>query len=109
MVVGCAEPQMSDDKPIEMTARKPIASSDEQTHGEHPHTNRLIHETSPYLLQHAHNPVNWYPWGDEAFGSEHPRPTKESHKNDESECQACRDDRKCAGRCGAICDLVQRP
>src|SRR5207237_7925892 len=29
--------------------------------------NRLIHETSPYLLQHAHNPVDWYPWGDEAF------------------------------------------
>ena len=33
----------------------------------HPHTNHLIHETSPYLLQHAHNPVNWYPWGEEAF------------------------------------------
>jgi uncharacterized protein YyaL (SSP411 family) len=31
------------------------------------HTNRLIHETSPYLLQHAHNPVDWYPWGEEAF------------------------------------------
>jgi uncharacterized protein YyaL (SSP411 family) len=31
------------------------------------HTNHLIHESSPYLLQHAHNPVNWYPWGDEAF------------------------------------------
>ncbi len=30
-------------------------------------TNRLILESSPYLLQHAHNPVNWYPWGDEAF------------------------------------------
>ena len=30
-------------------------------------TNRLIHETSPYLLQHAHNPVDWYPWGDEAL------------------------------------------
>jgi len=30
-------------------------------------TNRLVHETSPYLLQHAHNPVNWYPWGDEAL------------------------------------------
>jgi uncharacterized protein len=30
-------------------------------------TNRLILETSPYLRQHAHNPVNWYPWGDEAF------------------------------------------
>lgn len=29
--------------------------------------NRLIHETSPYLLQHAHNPVDWYPWGEEAF------------------------------------------
>ena len=34
---------------------------------EHQHTNRLIHETSPYLLQHAHNPVDWYAWGDEAF------------------------------------------
>jgi len=30
-------------------------------------TNRLIHETSPYLLLHAHNPVDWYPWGDEAL------------------------------------------
>ena len=29
--------------------------------------NRLAHEKSPYLLQHAHNPVNWYPWGREAF------------------------------------------
>src|SRR5580700_9829037 len=29
--------------------------------------NRLIHEKSPYLLQHAHNPVDWYAWGDEAF------------------------------------------
>jgi hypothetical protein len=31
------------------------------------HTNRLIHETSPYLRQHAHNPVDWYPWGEEAL------------------------------------------
>ena len=31
------------------------------------HTNRLIHSTSPYLLQHAHNPVDWYPWGPEAL------------------------------------------
>jgi uncharacterized protein YyaL (SSP411 family) len=30
-------------------------------------TNRLAHEKSPYLLQHAHNPVDWYPWGEEAF------------------------------------------
>lgn len=29
--------------------------------------NRLIKEKSPYLLQHAHNPVDWYPWGEEAF------------------------------------------
>src|SRR5258708_17463650 len=29
--------------------------------------NRLANETSPYLLQHANNPVDWYPWGDEAF------------------------------------------
>src|SRR5581483_3552113 len=29
--------------------------------------NRLAHETSPYLLQHADNPVDWYPWGDEAL------------------------------------------
>ena len=31
------------------------------------HSNRLIHETSPYLLQHAHNPVDWFTWGPEAF------------------------------------------
>jgi uncharacterized protein YyaL (SSP411 family) len=33
----------------------------------HAHTNRLAREKSPYLLQHAHNPVDWYPWGEEAF------------------------------------------
>ncbi|KAL2238950.1 UNVERIFIED_CONTAM: Spermatogenesis-associated protein 20 [Sesamum indicum] len=33
----------------------------------HKHTNRLAAEHSPYLLQHAHNPVDWYPWGEEAF------------------------------------------
>jgi len=31
------------------------------------HTNRLGKETSPYLLQHAHNPVDWYAWSEEAF------------------------------------------
>ncbi|TRX72407.1 thioredoxin domain-containing protein [Carboxylicivirga sp. M1479] len=31
------------------------------------HSNQLINETSPYLLQHAHNPVDWYPWGHEAL------------------------------------------
>lgn len=34
---------------------------------QHSNENQLVHETSPYLLQHAYNPVNWYPWGDEAF------------------------------------------
>ena len=33
----------------------------------HEYTNRLANETSPYLLQHAHNPVDWYPWGEEAL------------------------------------------
>ena len=41
------------DMPTAMPARK--------------HTNRLINETSPYLLQHAYNPVDWYPWSNEAF------------------------------------------
>src|SRR5947207_4065574 len=31
------------------------------------YSNHLVNETSPYLLQHAHNPVEWYPWGDEAL------------------------------------------
>jgi uncharacterized protein YyaL (SSP411 family) len=33
----------------------------------HLHTNHLINESSPYLLQHAHNPVNWFPWGEQAI------------------------------------------
>jgi uncharacterized protein len=32
----------------------------------HKYTNQLINETSPYLLQHAHNPVDWFAWGNEA-------------------------------------------
>ncbi|UTW64641.1 thioredoxin domain-containing protein [bacterium SCSIO 12741] len=39
----------------------------EDSESNHLHTNRLINETSPYLLQHAHNPVDWYPWGEEAL------------------------------------------
>lgn len=35
--------------------------------GMHKYSNKLINETSPYLLQHAHNPVDWYPWGHEAL------------------------------------------
>jgi hypothetical protein len=47
-----------------------VTSSDtfaEATPAPSEHTNRLAHEKSPYLLQHAHNPVDWYPWGEEAF------------------------------------------
>jgi hypothetical protein len=38
-----------------------------QEHNKGKHANRLINEKSPYLLQHAYNPVDWYPWGEEAF------------------------------------------
>ncbi len=41
-----------------------MSNSAQETHA---HTNRLARETSPYLLQHAHNPVDWYPWGPEAL------------------------------------------
>jgi uncharacterized protein YyaL (SSP411 family) len=37
------------------------------TKKEHKYSNRLADESSPYLLQHAHNPVDWYPWGEEAL------------------------------------------
>ena len=37
--------------------------------GGHAYTNRLIDSNDPYLLLHAHNPVDWYPWGDEAFAA----------------------------------------
>jgi len=48
---------------------KPASSNNIQTNiqEEHKHMNRLAHEKSPYLLQHANNPVDWYPWGEEAF------------------------------------------
>jgi hypothetical protein len=42
-----------------------IAAEVSPAHAEH--TNRLAQQKSPYLLQHAHNPVDWYPWGEEAF------------------------------------------
>ena len=41
--------------------------TEKASESEHQHTNALIDETSPYLLQHAHNPVDWRAWGDEAF------------------------------------------
>jgi uncharacterized protein len=44
-----------------------VINTSEELKMEHKYTNRLIHEASPYLLQHAHNPVDWYPWGEEAL------------------------------------------
>ncbi len=51
------------------TVRGQLGNSGEGGAGAQAHTfeNRLIDEKSPYLLQHAHNPVDWYPWGEEAF------------------------------------------
>ncbi|KAL9430782.1 hypothetical protein AB3S75_026055 [Citrus x aurantiifolia] len=50
-------------KVVAMAERTPASTS----HARNKHTNRLAAEHSPYLLQHAHNPVDWFPWGEEAF------------------------------------------
>src|SRR5579859_6706486 len=47
------------------TAAEPAPEKDKKPK----HSNRLAKESSPYLLQHAHNPVDWYPWGPEAFAT----------------------------------------
>ncbi|KAL8054788.1 hypothetical protein ABFX02_04G015600 [Erythranthe guttata] len=52
---------MADDRSTNTTSSPPPPEAS------HKHTNRLAAEHSPYLLQHAHNPVDWYPWGEEAF------------------------------------------
>jgi uncharacterized protein YyaL (SSP411 family) len=50
------------------TQPKPAVSKPASATKAHPaHTNRLAREKSPYLLQHQHNPVDWHPWGEEAF------------------------------------------
>ncbi len=62
------------DLEAELAAALAAKGADYEARTDHKHadgapkyTNRLIRQTSPYLLQHAHNPVNWHPWGDEAF------------------------------------------
>ncbi|KAH9730264.1 Thioredox DsbH domain-containing protein [Citrus sinensis] len=50
-------------KVVAMAERTPASTS----HSRNKHTNRLAAEHSPYLLQHAHNPVDWFAWGEEAF------------------------------------------
>jgi uncharacterized protein len=49
------------------TVTTPAAPKTASAASKHKHTNRLAKEKSPYLLQHAHNPVDWFPWGEEAF------------------------------------------
>jgi len=64
-------PPGADPLPEELAARIAAAPASARTRhlrdGRPLFANRLALETSPYLRQHAHNPVNWYPWGDEAF------------------------------------------
>ncbi len=58
-----SEPMMLSDHTVQAVVIHTATSTDQVG----PWTNRLISETSPYLLQHAHNPVDWRPWGQEAF------------------------------------------
>jgi uncharacterized protein YyaL (SSP411 family) len=53
----------SDADPTQASPRRSESAAAEKSE----HNNRLAHEKSPYLLQHAHNPVDWYPWGEDAF------------------------------------------
>lgn len=66
-------PLLSAHRQINFSEAKETARSG-QSKSHHQDTNRLIREKSPYLLLHAHNPVDWYPWGEEAF-------TKARHEN----------------------------
>ncbi|CAL4959548.1 unnamed protein product [Urochloa decumbens] len=63
LAAAAASPTRS---PLRVLAAMSSSASSSSPHGGRK-TNRLAAEHSPYLLQHAHNPVDWYPWGDEAF------------------------------------------
>ncbi|RME14976.1 MAG: thioredoxin domain-containing protein [Bdellovibrio sp.] len=68
--IGTFSPELS--KKLQQELHKKGPSYQPRTHhltpdGKPKYTNRLLLETSPYLLQHAHNPVNWFPWSEEAF------------------------------------------
>ena len=56
----------SGDRPL-ARSDEPVATADAAQGKPAKHTNRLAKESSPYLLLHAHNPVDWYPWGEEAL------------------------------------------
>ena len=65
LLVGCH--RQDSRKGMIMNAPPAEHASDELETADHVQANRLAQETSPYLLQHAHNPVDWYPWGEEAM------------------------------------------
>lgn len=69
-----AYPDELNERLSETLADKMASDYQPRTHhlradGSPEYSNRLLLESSPYLLQHAHNPVNWYPWGEEAFAA----------------------------------------
>ena len=49
---------------ISVCVEAPVIAQEKSGHDQHKHTNELAKESSPYLLMHAHNPVNWYAWND---------------------------------------------
>jgi len=74
-MIGCSSPVLTavaDHRPpmtVELQAAASTGEKNMESKSTSPpkHTNRLIHATSPYLLQHAHNPVDWHEWGPEAL------------------------------------------
>jgi hypothetical protein len=62
--IACCQPVLLLTTLCAVTAASPLIESEPQTVTR---TNRLSQESSPYLLLHAHNPVDWYPWGPEAL------------------------------------------
>jgi len=76
IIIACKQ-KPSLDQPTEQDKEQPAKQPNKQhattkaeqvnKTGQHKYSNHLINEKSPYLLQHAHNPVDWYPWGKEAF------------------------------------------
>jgi hypothetical protein len=74
-LAGC-QPSAAEDSSLASEAKPEAPEPDSVTASpeakptepaKHKHTNRLANEASPYLQQHQHNPVDWYPWGEEAF------------------------------------------
>lgn len=65
LILGCQGTSAQDEVKKEASAKD--ESKKTEGHAKGKFTNRLAKETSPYLLMHAHNPVDWYPWGEEAL------------------------------------------